>query len=262
MMSGILASMGSDSGLSSFWSKPLPKPMVTYHPFHPCKKVLWNLNQGMIICMWDIAFENVPCTLQNLDHFFFFWGGGGGGGCLNIKMWYQYRDSHYKDKMFSWPAYLYNGNTLTWKDCLYNKMGPWPQCVKKLYFTPSIKIRWDNVVIAGQLVWKHHILYPLQWLHKHHMNVIESHIMGNSTACSRAYLDSQQRKKSALLVLCEGNPLVTSGFPSQRASNTGGFPSQRASNTGGFPSQRASNTGGFPSQRASNDWWIPLTKGQ
>ena len=217
MMSGILASIGSDNGLSSFWSKPLPKPMLTYHPFHPCKKLVKlksrNDNLHVRYCIWK-------CPLQNVGHFC--------GGCLNLKMSYQYRDSHYKDKMFSWPAYLYNGNPLTWKDCLYNKMGPWPQCVKNLYFTPSIKIRWDNVVIAGQLVWKHHILYPS---HKHHMNVIESHIMGNSVVCSTAYSDWQQRKhhRSALLALCEGHPPVN---------------------------------GGFPSQRASNDWWIPLTKGQ
>ena len=48
-----------------------------------------------------------------------------------------------------------------------------------------------------------------------------------------------------LLALCNRNPLVTSGFPTQRASPlvTSGFPTQRASPlvTSGFPSQRDSN---------------------
>ena len=34
-------------------------------------------------------------------------------GHPNVKMsCYQYRDSHYKDKMVSWPSYLYNGNPI------------------------------------------------------------------------------------------------------------------------------------------------------
>ena len=48
-----------------------------------------------------------------------------GEGCLNIKISsYQYRDSHYKDKTFSWPSYLYNGNLHIWKKHLYIETGP------------------------------------------------------------------------------------------------------------------------------------------
>ena len=48
------------------------------------------------------------------------------GAHLNIKMSsYQYKDSHYKDKMVSWPSYLYNGNCHTWKDGLYIERQPW-----------------------------------------------------------------------------------------------------------------------------------------
>ena len=32
---------------------------------------------------------------------------------------YQYRDSHYKDKMVLWPSYLYNGNTYTRRQSSY-----------------------------------------------------------------------------------------------------------------------------------------------
>ena len=49
------------------------------------------------------------------------------GSCLNIKILScHYRDSHhqdYKDKMVSWPSYLYCGNPHTWKDCLYIETG-------------------------------------------------------------------------------------------------------------------------------------------
>ena len=44
----------------------------------------------------------------------------------------------------------------------------------------------------------------------------------NLTVCSTVCSGWQQRKQhsSTLLALCEGNPPVTGGFPSQRASNT------------------------------------------
>ena len=46
-------------------------------------------------------------------------------GYLNIMMQsYQYRDSHYKDKMVSWPSYLYNGNLHIRKYGLYIETGP------------------------------------------------------------------------------------------------------------------------------------------
>ena len=45
-------------------------------------------------------------------------------GHFSIKMLsYQNRDSHYKDKTFSWLSYLYNGNPQTWKGHL--ETGPW-----------------------------------------------------------------------------------------------------------------------------------------
>ena len=46
--------------------------------------------------------------------------------CINIKMPpYQYRrNSHYTDKTVSWPAYLYNVNSIPEKDGLYIEMGP------------------------------------------------------------------------------------------------------------------------------------------
>ena len=53
-----------------------------------------------------------------------------------------------------------------------------------------------------------------------------SQIIGISTVCSTIGSGIRQRKhqNSVLLVLCEGNPPVTSGFPSQRASNMENVP--------------------------------------
>ena len=38
---------------------------------------------------------------------------------------YQYSESHYKDKTFLRPFYLYNGKPYTWKDRLYIETRPW-----------------------------------------------------------------------------------------------------------------------------------------
>ena len=47
------------------------------------------------------------------------------GGCLIIKMLsYQYRDSHHKDKIISWPSYLYNGIPHSCEEHLYIETGP------------------------------------------------------------------------------------------------------------------------------------------
>ena len=53
------------------------------------------------------------------------------------------------------------------------------------------------------------------------MSVVVTQIIANLTVCSTACWGKQQRnhQSSALLDLCEGNPPVTGGFPSQRASN-------------------------------------------
>ena len=47
---------------------------------------------------------------------------------------HQYSDSHYKDKMVSWPSYLYNGNPYTWKAGLYISMTTgWLNIIDGLY---------------------------------------------------------------------------------------------------------------------------------
>ena len=58
------------------------------------------------------------------------------------------------------------------------------------------------------------------------MSAMESQITGVSVVCSAACSGADQRKHQSptSLGLCEGNPPVTSGFPSQRASNAKKFP--------------------------------------
>ena len=45
------------------------------------------------------------------------------GARLNIKMSYQYRNSHYKDKTVSWPSYLSNGNPIPGKNVFILRRG-------------------------------------------------------------------------------------------------------------------------------------------
>ena len=52
------------------------------------------------------------------------------------------------------------------------------------------------------------------------MSVTASQINGNSIDCSKvSQVNIKKTSKPVLLVLCEGNPPVTGGFPSQRASD-------------------------------------------
>ena len=44
--------------------------------------------------------------------------------CFNIQMSYQCMNSHYKDKMVTWPFYLYIVNVYTWEDGLYIETRP------------------------------------------------------------------------------------------------------------------------------------------
>ena len=60
----------------------------------------------------------------------------------------------------------------------------------------------------------------MESLHWHHMGDIIFQLT-DSIVCSKTFPNQHQRqhKSSAFMVLGEGNPLVTSGFPSQRARN-------------------------------------------
>ena len=62
----------------------------------------------------------------------------------------------------------------------------------------------------------------LQWCHNDHHGV-SNHL--HSTVCLNVYLNYHQRQtKPVLLALCEWNPPVTGGFPSQMASNAENVP--------------------------------------
>ena len=70
------------------------------------------------------------------------------------------------------------------------------------------------------------VIHGILQLSIHHIdiitNVMESEITGVSSVCSTICSGADKKNKhqsSVSLALCEGNPLVASGFPSQRASN-------------------------------------------
>ena len=56
-------------------------------------------------------------------------------------------------------------------------------------------------------------------LQRRHLSIRASQVTNYATTCSGQYKKTHQR--SALLAFCEGNPLVTGGFSSQRASYLG-----------------------------------------
>ena len=63
--------------------------------------------------------------------------------------------------------------------------------------------------------------YRLETLLWRYMSAMASQISANSTVCLTVCFRKQWRAhtNSTLLAVCEGNPPVTGGFPSQRASN-------------------------------------------
>ena len=115
-----------------------------------------------------------------------------------------------------------------------------PQCVK-IYVQDSSWMRflviWEYSVLPtsfkvaslalGEISW----LPQCQWFHPNERVWIKIHIAVTSPWPPKAFqihrlffdalrLTSKKSSKPALLVLCEGNPPVTGGFISQRASNT------------------------------------------
>ena len=88
-----------------------------------------------------------------------------------------------------------------------------PACGKQYHFgRPSASFEKNNLVLHQTLKWGHNL--TLQW---HQRSIKTSQFTCLLTVC----LGWHQRKSlsSASLALCEENPPVTGGFPSQRASN-------------------------------------------
>ena len=74
-----------------------------------------------------------------------------------------------------------------------------------------------HCVKCKNIIFHLHSFIQLLW---RHMNVKASQTTSNSAICSTNYPGSQQyNQSSTLLAISEGNPLMTGGFPSQRASN-------------------------------------------
>ena len=90
-------------------------PWINVHVYTLSISVSFTIHLAFEIVMMISKVKHAICQNEQLSS----------GGCLNIKMSsYQYQDSHYKDNMVSWPSYLYNWNSHTWKDCLDIERGP------------------------------------------------------------------------------------------------------------------------------------------
>ena len=83
------------------------------------------------------------------------------GSCLDIKMSYQYRNSHYKDITISWMFYIFNANPYTWKDGLYIETGPlWSLGLLLTWVDHFYWTRQHQVSMATLIVWN------MEWTHK------------------------------------------------------------------------------------------------
>ena len=101
---------------------------------------------------------------------------------------------------------LYEKENICPTNCLCQEVWMWKECED----IENNKTRWK-----GQRT--------LRWSL---MSNMAPQITGNATVCSKVCLDlhptppPKKNQSSELLVLCEGNPPVTGGFPSQRACNS------------------------------------------
>ena len=89
--------------------------LVSSYCRYTCCCLLRNMYSYMAICHLVTAPIKCSRSFNKMS-----------GCCLSIKMLsYQYEDSHYKDKMVSWPSYICNGNPCSWKDSLDIETTPW-----------------------------------------------------------------------------------------------------------------------------------------
>ena len=101
--------------------------------------------------------------------------------------------------------------------CMYKERGLWNMATSTyndLWFLHIITSLCDGFEDIRMMLCAN----PLQWCH---LSIMASQITSNSTVCSTVCSGLHQRKhqSSLLLAVSEGKPLVTGGFPSQRASN-------------------------------------------
>ena len=91
--------------------------------------------------------------------------------CLNTEMpFYPLWIAHHKDKIVSWPLYLYNGSPYTWKDSLYIETEP---CFHKKYFfaLASLSVgHWGlnkidilPMAISNTFSWKRGYIHGVKW---------------------------------------------------------------------------------------------------
>ena len=123
------------------------------------------------------------------------------GGCINMKT----------------LSHQYGNPFESWIDCLYIETGSWLPVKKQL---KKLLIHYQYMFIVFFLFFSHR--YANVFLHPvredlapgYHSVVFRWVFWGDN-----AWWFRDMDKLSALVALCEGNPPVTGGFPSQRATN-------------------------------------------
>ena len=78
-------------------------------------------------------------------------------GSFNIKISYQYRESHCKDKTVFPPSYLYNGNSNAWKNGLCIEKGP-----RALTMMTKLESLWVPINSSVYV----HLYINNQWINK------------------------------------------------------------------------------------------------
>ena len=106
----------------------------------------------------------------------------------------------------------------------------WGQFHLRYHSHQSIKLAWkffflrfywsllgsNELIYEDVMTWKQIGMLSVS-LWQRQMTIIASCITGQSSVCSTVCWNEQQRNtRSALMSICEGNPPVTNGFPTQR----------------------------------------------
>ena len=174
-----------------------------------------------MIFIWGVISQEIPQTpitkiCLRITHLKFSSNPRRPGPRFNIKMTtYQYRKSHCGDKTILRPSYLHNGISYTGKTTsLYWIRAQWVKAYLPVLrgivmgATPTKRVvhNWCLYDCSTSLI-------SLAW---RHITDKASYSIEYSTNCSKTHsYEHKTNQSSALLAFCDGNPSVTSEFPTQ-----------------------------------------------
>ena len=126
-------------------------------------------------------------------------------------------DSHYNNETVPRLSYHYDGNPCTWKDGLYIERGPWFSSLPARPVSDHFHMEASSYLHSMPRRWRDCICIHRPASEKGRgIGEIE---LSDIKTQPNSWRNHEMETLFALLALCEGNPLVTSGLPSQRASN-------------------------------------------